>query len=399
MKYIETDKFNHVSVSIRSIFDLDIHTITTMNLLCIMMKKQTEKYPDPSLFTCALADTYGIRIGVGLSAYGKQLVMDIRMNAIETRWIPDKRYQKQAQDLLDQVIYHPCFTMASLSQAKMQLKNRLRTQMDDPNTIALLDAFSMLAPHSISIPVQGQINDIDAVTLSDIHQAYEMYQKAKKHVYIVGKPDQELYDYLDQLDSHRAIQSNFELLTDTPLQTKSQTRDISQTSLTQVYTNHVCVDDPLYYPLLVTNSILGQSPSSLLFTNIREKHSYCYSIYSTIIRFDGALIISTGFRNQYYEQVVSLINEQIEILQKGLFDEALLSSAKKDLIDGLISGQDSSFSIIEQAYLDDLMHRNMELKDRVASINTITKEGIMAVSTNLHLVAQSIVKEDNHETV
>ena len=84
MKYIETDKFNHVSVSIRSIFDLDIHTITTMNLLCIMMKKQTEKYPDPSLFTCALADTYGIRIGVGLSAYGKQLVMDIRMNAIET---------------------------------------------------------------------------------------------------------------------------------------------------------------------------------------------------------------------------------------------------------------------------------------------------------------------------
>ena len=112
MKYIETDKFNHVSVSIRSIFDLDIHTITTMNLLCIMMKKQTEKYPDPSLFTCALADTYGIRIGVGLSAYGKQLVMDIRMNAIETRWIPDKSYQKQAQDLLDQVIWHPCFTMA-----------------------------------------------------------------------------------------------------------------------------------------------------------------------------------------------------------------------------------------------------------------------------------------------
>jgi hypothetical protein len=45
------------------------------------------------------------------------------------------------------------------------------------------------------------------------------------------------------------------------------------------------------------------------------------------------------------------------------------------------------------------MHRNMELKDRVASINTITKEGIMAVSTNLHLVAQSIVKEENHETV
>ena len=69
------------------------------------------------------------------------------------------------------------------------------------------------------------------------------------------------------------------------------------------------------------------------------------------------------------------------------------------MIDGLTSGQDSSFSIIEQAYLDDLMHRNMELKDRVASINTITKEGIMAVSTNLHLVAQSIVKEDNHETV
>lgn len=399
MKFIKTEKFNHVSVSIRSIFDLDIHTITIMNLLCIMMKKQTEKYPDPSLFARALADTYGIRIGIGLSAYGEQLVMDIRMNAIETRWIPDSSYQKQALDLLDQIICHPCFTSASLSQAKMQLKNRLHTQMDDPNTIALLNAFSMLAPHSISIPVQGNIDEIDNITLMDVHQAYKAYQKAEKHVYIVGQPSSALYTYLDQLDSHQTLQSHFQLLEDLSLQTNSQTRDISQTSLTHVYTNHIAVDDPLYYPLLVMNSLLGQSPNSLLFTNVREKHSYCYSIYSSLVRFDGALIISTGFRNQYFDQVVSLIHEQIQKLQTGQFDTSLLSSAKKDLIDGLISGQDSSFNLIEQAYLDDLMHRNTQLRDRISAIDHISKEEVVQASSYLHLVAQSIVKEKEHEEV
>ncbi|MDX8416860.1 M16 family metallopeptidase [Absicoccus intestinalis] len=399
MKFIKTEKFNHVSVSIRSIFALDIHTITTMNLLCIMMKKQTEKYPDPSLFARALADTYGIRIGVGLSAYGKQLVMDIRMNAIESQWIPDQSYEKQALDLFNQIICHPHFTSASLSQAKMQLKNRLHTQMDDPNTIALLNAFTSLAPHSISIPVQGNIDAIDGITLLDIQQAYEAYLKAEKHVYIVGQPSQALYNYLDSLDSHQTLQSHFELLDNSSLQIQSQTRDISQTSLTHVYANHIGVDDPLYYPLLVMNSLLGQSPNSLLFTNVREKHSYCYSIYSSIVRFDGALIISTSFRNQYFDQVISLIQEQIKKLQTGQFDVSLLSSAKKDLIDGLISGQDSSFSLIEQAYLDDLMHRNTQLKDRISAIDHVTKEEVIQASSYLHLVARSIVKEEEHEEV
>ena len=46
--------------------------------------------------------------------------------------------------------------------------------------------------------------------------------------------------------------------------------------------------------MFVMNSLLGQSPTSLLFEEVREKHSLCYSISSYLIQFDGALIITLG---------------------------------------------------------------------------------------------------------
>lgn len=399
MKYIETEKFNHFNISIRTILEFNAKTITTLNLLCILMKRQTEKYPTPDVFVRALADNYGTRINVGLSAYGKQLVMDVRLNAIHPQWIPDENYETQIQQFIDQIMYHPSFTDASLAQAKSILTNRLRTQKDDPNTLALLDALSMLAPHSISIPVQGKIEEIENVTLADIQKTYDMYRSTPKHVYACGKLSPSMYSYLDALDSYQTFQANFQLLADQKLHTKEQSKQIQQTSLTQVYASQIAVDDTLYYPLLVTNSVLGQSPNSLLFTNIREKHSYCYSIYSTIIRFDGALLITTGFRQQYIDQVLALIEQQLQNLRNETYDSTLIESAKKDLVDGLTSGQDSAFSMIEQAFLNDLMHRHIRLEDHITHIQNVTKADIARVSQQLQLVSQSLVKEDVHETL
>lgn len=78
------------------------------------------------------------------------------------------------------------------------------------------------------------------------------------------------------------------------------------------------------------NAMLGQYSTSLLFQNVREKNSLCYSIYSNLIAFDGARELRPASKKKDIDQVLTLIQEQIETLKNGTFDEELLTVTKDD---------------------------------------------------------------------
>ena len=93
------------------------------------------------------------------------------------------------------------------------LKNRLLAQMDDPANLSCMYAFEMAHDkHSISIPVQGSLKDLETLTLDDVKKVYTLYMDMAKHFYICGYVTDELYDYIDSLDSHCAFISERTLL-------------------------------------------------------------------------------------------------------------------------------------------------------------------------------------------
>ncbi len=56
---------------------------------------------------------------------------------------------------MEEILEHPLFDQAGLDEAKYMLENRLLRQMDDPNALSLLTAFSLVdKDSSLSIPVQ-----------------------------------------------------------------------------------------------------------------------------------------------------------------------------------------------------------------------------------------------------
>lgn len=175
--------------------------------------------------------------------------------------------------------------------------------------------------------------------------------------------------------------------------------DISQTSISLLYQTQVALDSDLYFPLLVMNALLGQAPNSMLFTEVREKNSFCYSIYSQLIRFDGVLYISTGTNRKSIAPVLEEIDRQIQRLREGDFSLEQMDIAKKDLKDGLVSGQDSGISLIEQQFLDDLLGRQTCLEERLAAIDAVSVEQIQEVAQQLKAFAQAIIEEADDETV
>ena len=93
-----------------------------------------------------------------------------------------------------------------------------------------------------------------------------------------------------------------------------------------------------------------KSKRIFLFDEIREKNSLCYSISSSLIRFDGALLIHTGVNRKDVNKVLNLIETQMDRLLNMDYDDHYLEIAKMDFKNRIISGLDHPLSLIAQAF-------------------------------------------------
>ena len=398
MKWIETEKFSDTYILIRTLLPLNKETITRLNLLVYMMRAKTEKYDTKQKLSMVMNSTYGMNISYGLTGYGKQVSFDVRFKYIRQDYIDKEGYVNQVIDIMNQIVNHPILDDSTLKEAKYLLKSKLMSQMDDPDSIAIKHALEKAQPnHEIGIQIQGYVEDIDCVTLEQMQDLYVCWTKHSKVVYACGHACQSVEEFLSGLDGKVQFENDSTLIQSQLPAYTIESKDISQASLVQVYATHISLQDDLYYPLLVMNSMLGQCPMNLLFEEIREKNSYCYSISSNLIRFDGALVLMAGTNKENIEDVQRLMGVQLERLQKGDVDASLMMIAKSDLIDMVRLQQDRAASMIEQSFLDDLLHKKESSEEKIRKIESVTLEQVQKVASLLSLVSVSIVEENRDE--
>ena len=398
MNYIQTQKFSDVFVSCKTMMPFNRNTITALNVLVYMMKAKTQKMNSKQKLASTLNLAYGTKVSYGLTSYGDIVTLDVRFQFVRPDWIEDASYLNKIKQIMDQVLFHSVLDEENFNESVYLLKNRLLAQMDDPANLSCMYAFEMAHDkHSISIPVQGDLKDLHTLTLEDVQAVYELYMDMAKHFYVCGYVTQELYDYIDSLDSHCAFISERTLLPRVESSYKIYEKNISQTYISQVYSTGVDISSDDYEAQCLVCSVLGQSQKNLLFDEIREKNSLCYSISSSLIRFDGALLIHTGINRKDVNKVLNLIETQMDRLLNMDYDDRYLEIAKMDFKNRIISGLDHPLSLIAQAFLDDLLHRDITTQQRIDRIMQVTKEDISRVALRMNLASVAIVAESKNE--
>ena len=398
MNYIQTQKFSDVYVSCKTMMPFNRNTITALNVLVYMMKAKTQKMNSKQKLASTLNLAYGTKVSYGLTSYGDIVTLDVRFQFVRPDWIEDASYLNKIKQIMDQVLFHSVLDEENFNESVYLLKNRLLAQMDDPANLSCMYAFEMAHDkHSISIPVQGDLKDLHTLTLEDVQAVYELYMDMAKHFYVCGYVTQELYDYIDSLDSHCAFISERTLLPRVESSYKIYEKNISQTCVSQVYSTGVDISSDDYEAQCLLCSVLGQSQKNLLFDEIREKNSLCYSISSSLIRFDGALLIHTGINRKDVNKVLNLIETQMDRLLNMDYDDRYLEIAKMDFKNRIISGLDHPLSLIAQAFFDDLLHRDITTQQRIDRIMQVTKEDISRVALRMNLASVAIVAESKNE--
>ena len=137
--------------------------------------------------------------------------------------------------------------------------------------------------------------------------------------------------------------------------------------------------DPLYYSLMVLNSMLGNGMSSLLNLELREKRGLAYNVYSSVTFFDDltAINIYAGTDSNKTKVTLELIKEllQSDALKNPDPEEVL--AAKTKLLGSHIMGMEKMTRRMSQTASDlSYFRRYIEPAEKTSAIEAVTVEDI-----------------------
>lgn len=397
---IRNEKFTENALSIRYFFNLNRQTITAWNVLVLMLGGRSQKYPTREAMAQAVSHAYGVQGGYGLFGYGLQLMVEFRMRWIREDLIDQEQYEKEIQTLLYTFRNEPLLEEKHLEEAKYLLKRRLESQEQDPDWKALSLACQSAGEGThFGLNLSGYLEDLDSITLETIQELFHQLQTAHPIVLFSGVLSDSLRQLLEQ-ETGSALQAQWTLLQEAQPKEVVLERDISQSSLVQVYATHIAPNSPLYPALVVFSGLLGSSSVSLLFEIIREQYSYCYGISSSIIRFDGALLITTAANRKNFPKIQELIATILEDIRNQHIDPILLETVKQEMCNNVRLQEDSLVGPLNHQFIQTILNQNESSAELIAQLQAVTLEDVAHIARQLQLVASAqLLQKDDIEWI
>lgn len=393
---METEKFKDVTCSIRFLGKNEEPYVSMRNLLAQILIDRSEHYPKKSDIAAVCDACYGLNVDSKTTAYGKAHGLEFRFKTISDRYAQDKPFEKAVAFIAD-LLRFPLINEATLSEAKTNVLASLLRYEDNPSQYAMIQACGLAGEaYPLSVFSQGKKEVVEAIGVDQLQQYYrDLIEADRFDCFAVGDFDapemiNTLRDAFSFLDEHNEIDSAY-ALDASEFRSGHTQRDIEQTNLIRLYTIHRDVLDEKYTAHRLAVVMLGQLPNSLLFREVREARSLCYSIYSGMVQFDGVVSVSTGIDAQKKEEVERLIEAQIDVLRLGDFEPKLLQTAKDMMVSSIKSAGDDATSIINFHHQRILTRREETFDSAIAKIMEVKFDEITeAVATWTPIVSYTV---------
>ena len=389
-------KTNLISVYIQR--KLDRNEVTKNALLPGILKSGCNKYKTLGQLTDREEELYGSYLHAGASKRGESQVLGFSILSVNEKYL-DEKILGQCIEFLNEIINNPLvidggFNEEYLNIEKEILKDSIMSIINDKGNYAMKRTNEiMFEGEPYSINGKGYIEDLDTIDRVGLYEHYkEVLKTSPIEIMIEGEFEEtevvELIKEKFQFDRGNIIdipKEEYYKEVDKVKEVK-ETMDIAQGKLVMGYRCNVdYLDEEKYYSLLLGSRILGGGADSKLFTNLREKESLCYTIYSTIQKSKSTMMVCSGIEAQNYEKTVNLVKEQVQKLKDGDITESEISNAKIAFINSLNSLNDE-IGRISDFYFSQSISKNKSDLDQIKNmINKSTKEDIVEAVKNIEL--------------
>ena len=137
------------------------------------------------------------------------------------------------------------------------------------------------------------------------------------------------------------------------------------------------------YIALVYNAILGGTPTSKLFQNVREKASLAYTAGSSYAKQKNIIFIRCGIEIENYDKAVDIIKKQLEDIKNGNITEEEIQSAKTNIISTIKFIPDEQDTEITYYFGQELSELKMKFEEYEKNVQNVTKEQIIDLAQKI----------------
>lgn len=393
---IQTKRFKTTMIRVNLRDELRKEEITCRNFLLDMLTYSTEKYKTRKDLVAVSQDLYAVNIYSKASRTGSHSSVNFFLTYLNEKYTEEGMAERSIE-LFSEVLFHPNvkngeFDKDSFKIIQKNTEASLKSIKDNPAHYSMIRMLEMMSDEPYSYRGFGYVEDIEKITEKNLYEYYQkMLSKSLVDIYVIGdfneKEMEELIEKYFPFNTLKRKKKNVIMehkdFRKTP-QIIKEKENFNQSKLSIGCKVKTMTERERNYVITLYNLLLGGTGDSKFFKNIREKHSLCYYMNSSVHKLDNLVLIRSGISKVNFEKCIKLIKKEMKDMEKGEFTEEELENAKHTYITLLDEVYDNQEAIIETYVAKDLLNIG-DIEERKREIWSVQKEEIVSLSKKVKI--------------
>lgn len=396
--FLETDLFKTNLMAIFMSEKISKDNVTMNTFIPAVLRRGTKTIQTQEEISKRFEELYGAEFDCGIDKIGDNQVLKFYVEAINNEYIiTDEDLLRKSIESLIEIVFNPilegnAFKGEYVNEEKEKVKQLIESKIDSKDKYAMERCIEeMYKGKPFGLYKYGNVADISNIDNINLYNRYlELINNSKIDIFVSGKfnnndlinaiKDNEFINGLQERDANYLINNETtEVKENVQESVKTEAMEIAQGKLViglDLFAN----EKDMRYAISIYNAILGGSPNSKLFQNVREKESLAYSIGSVYLRAKNNIFIKAGIEIDNYDKAIDLIKKQIEDMKTGDFTEDDLEKAKKFISYGVKAILEDQTTGITYYFGQELSDSSATVEEYIEKINSITVEDIKKVA-------------------
>lgn len=400
---IKTNKFKTNLFAIFLTMPLDRNTVTQNALIPAVLRMGTAKLKSQEEISIELENMYGATLDGGVDKIGDNQVLKFYLETLNDNFLPNKEnISNKAIELLLDIVFNPLVENNELKKEyvaseKKTIKRLIEGRIDNKDMYAYTRCVEeMYKEEPYGLYKFGYVEDLEKIDESNLYEYYtKLLNEAKIDIFVSGNfQDKKIINEIianpsiqklpEREDKHIINTEETEKKKEVKLQIIKEQKDVTQGKLV------IGLDINYYepnskYAMCLYNVILGESATSKMFQNVREKAGLAYSTRSTYVRQKNNIFIRAGIEIENFDKALKIIEEQLEDMKNGNFSEEDIENAKKYMVAGIKTVQDEQDSEITYYMGQEMSGKMISFEDYINKINWVSRADIEKIANNINL--------------
>lgn len=396
----KSNQFKTVNFAVKWKNKLTEEAAAARAVLANVLEDSNAEYRTQSALRNKLDDLYGAVLYTNIAKRGDAHIFSLNVECVNDEFLADGGVLDETIELIRTVIFEPNmkdgqFNSEIVEREKRSVTERIRSQYDNKTSFAQKRMLEILRPNSpVSISSDGTEKAVAALTPATLLKTYEsMMAEDQIDIYVVGDVDEvEIAEKLTAVlnFSARPLHKKVAFKTDettTPAEVNHvrEKQDMKQGKLHIGFSTPVTFHHPDYTTMQVANGVFGGFSHSKLFVNVREKESMAYYASSSYSSHYGLVYVMAGIDAELEEKAVTLIKEQLAVLQNGDITDLEMDQTKALLKNSITSTFDSARGQIEVYDQFKEMDENFTADLLISKWDAVTKDDVKRMAETIKL--------------